>query len=158
MWNEKECDESYYIDIVNSKYNCVPNKIIPGEEEFESVFNKLCYYQEIPTEGPGLYPQWFVMSRAKEKVKVLLDGQGGDEVFGGYFQSGAYLRGIIKDRKFSKLFTEPEIFLKFLKKNGVHSFSSWLFPGLYGYLTRSKFSSKYGILNKDFYELLKKSA
>ncbi len=158
VWNEKDCDESYYIDIVNSKYNCVSNKIIPGEEEFESVFNKLCYYQEIPTEGPGLYPQWFVMSKAKEKVKVLLDGQGGDEVFGGYFQSGAYLRGIIKDRKFSKLITEPEIFLKFLKKNGVHSFSSWLFPGFYGYLTRSKLSSKYGILNKDLYDTIEKSS
>ncbi|HMT12093.1 MAG TPA: asparagine synthase-related protein, partial [Ignavibacteria bacterium] len=99
VWKEKECDESYYIDIVNSKYGCIEHKTYPAEEHFESVFRKLCYFQEIPTEGPGLYPQWFVMQKAGENVKVLLDGQGGDEVFGGYFQMGAYLRGILKDRR-----------------------------------------------------------
>ena len=104
VWEEKNCDESYYIDIVNKDYSCSPNKVIPREDEFEDVFTKLCYYQEIPTEGPGLYPQWYVMAKAKGKVKVLLDGQGGDEVFGGYFQMGAYLRGIIKYRILLELF------------------------------------------------------
>lgn len=149
VWNEKSCDESEYIDIVNNTYNCNPNKVIPGETEFSDVFEKLCYFMEIPTEGPGLYPQWFVMNKAKEKVKVLLDGQGGDEVFGGYFQMGAYLRGIIKDRKIFKLAVESPNFLQFLNKTGIHSFSSWLFPKQYGYLTRSKLSEKFDIINKD---------
>lgn len=150
VWQQKECDESYYIDIVNKKFGCSANKVVPREDEFESVFEKLCYYQEIPTEGPGLYPQWYVMAKAKEKVKVLLDGQGGDEVFGGYFQMGTYLRGILKDKRFIKMFGESGNYLKFLNKNGLHSFSSWLFPKQYGYLTRSKFSAKFNILNTDF--------
>ncbi|MEO8512657.1 MAG: asparagine synthase (glutamine-hydrolyzing) [Ignavibacteria bacterium] len=150
VWNEKECDESFYIDIVNNKFGCNANKVIPKEDEFESIFTKLCYYQEIPTEGPGLYPQWYVMAKAKEKVKVLLDGQGGDEVFGGYFQMGAYLRGILRDKSFIKMFGESGSYLKFFNKNGLHSFSSWLFPKQYGYLTRSKFSAKFDIFNRDF--------
>ena len=35
--------------------------------------------------GPGIYPQWCVMGLAEGKVKVLLDGQGSDELLGGYF-------------------------------------------------------------------------
>ncbi len=150
VWEEKNCDESSYIDIVNKEYDCIPNKVNPKEEEFEKIFKELCYFQEIPTEGPGLFPQWYVMAEAKGKVKVLLDGQGGDEVFGGYFQMGAYLRGIIKDRRIGKLIGESGNFLQFLNKTGIHSFSSWLFPRQYGYLTRSKLSSKFDILNKDF--------
>ena len=148
VWKEKECDESYYIDIVNSKYGCIEHKTYPAEEHFESVFRKLCYFQEIPTEGPGLYPQWFVMQKAGENVKVLLDGQGGDEVFGGYFQMGAYLRGILKDRRLIKLLGESGNFVQFLNKNGIHSFAGWLFPRQYGYLTRSRLSAKFDIVNK----------
>ncbi len=32
----------------------------------------------------GVLPQWHVMKLARERVKVVLDGQGGDEVFAGY--------------------------------------------------------------------------
>lgn len=149
VWQEKNCDESYYIDIVNHTYGCSPNKIIPDVNEFEEVFDDLCYYQELPTEGPGLYPQWYVMKEAGKKVKVLLDGQGGDEVFGGYFQMGAYLRGIIKDRRVLKAAGESKNFLQFLNKSGLHSFSSWLFPRQYNYLTRSKLSAKFDVLNKE---------
>lgn len=148
VWKEKECDESYYIDTVNSRYGCIEHKTYPSEDHFESVFRKLCYFQEIPTEGPGLYPQWFVMQKAGEKVKVLLDGQGGDEVFGGYFQMGAYLRGILKDRRFMKLIGESGNYIQFFNKNGIHSFAGWLFPRQYGYLTRSRLSGKFDIVNK----------
>ncbi|NOS84493.1 MAG: asparagine synthase (glutamine-hydrolyzing) [Ignavibacteria bacterium] len=149
VWNEKECDETYYIDIVNKRFNCSPNKVVPQESEFPEVFKELCYYQEIPTEGPGLYPQWYVMKKAKEKVKVLLDGQGGDEVFGGYYQMGAYLRGVLRDRNLFRIASESGNFMKFFNKNGIHSFISWLFPRQYGYMTRSKLSARYDIIKPD---------
>lgn len=158
VWNEKDCDESYYIDIVNERFRCSANKVIPQESEFTEVFHKLCYYQEIPTEGPGLYPQWYVMQKAKEKVKVLLDGQGGDEVFGGYFQMGAYLRGVLRDKNLFKIAAESANFMKFFNKNGLHSFTSWLFPRQYGYMTRSKLSARFSIINNDLLNEIDRSA
>jgi asparagine synthase (glutamine-hydrolysing) len=148
VWDDKECDESKYIDIVNAEYKCIPHKVTPKAEDFEKTFNELNYFQEIPTEGPGLYPQWYVMTKAKGNVKVLLDGQGGDEVFGGYFLMGAYLRGIIKDGKMLSLFSEFNHFLRFLNKQGIHSFTHWLFPKQYGKIARTNLSEKFRIIKK----------
>ncbi len=151
VWKEPECDESKYIDIVNEKFNCVPNKVIPSAIDFESDFKKLNYYQEIPSEGPGLFPQWFVMKKAKDKVKVLLDGQGGDEIFGGYFQLGTYLRSLVKDKKYSKILSEWGLYRDFFSEKGIHSLFGWVFPKQYSKLTKSLLSRKHRILNKDAY-------
>lgn len=149
VWSDKECDESRYIDIVNNKFNCTENKIEPTSDEFLDVLKQITYYQEIPTEGPGLYPQWFVMKKAQNKVKVLLDGQGGDEVFGGYFLMGAYLRSLISDKNYSKILIESKNYFSFLNKQGIHSFSSWLFPSFYNFVVRGHLSKRHLVLNNE---------
>ncbi|MGE5805916.1 MAG: asparagine synthase (glutamine-hydrolyzing), partial [Ignavibacteria bacterium] len=157
VWKQhEECDETVYIDKVNETFGCSENKIEPDPTEFETVFERLAYYQEIPTEGPGLYPHWFVMKKAKEKVKVLLDGQGGDEVFGGYLGRGAYLRSLIKDRKVKEFLKNMALFSSFLNKNGVHSFTGWLFPGFYDKIVRGHLSERHKIFNKAFLSTVKK--
>jgi asparagine synthase (glutamine-hydrolysing) len=88
------------------------------------------------------------MQKAKGTVKVILDGQGGDEVFGGYFLMGAYLRGIIKDRKLLKSVAEIGNFIRFLNKQGLHSFSSWLFPRQYSKIAGAGLSEKFKIINQ----------
>jgi len=148
VWKDKDSDESKYIDIVNKKFHCIENKVEPKADEFETVFDKICYYQEIPTEGPGLYPQWYVMNKAKGKVKVLLDGQGGDEVFGGYFLKSSYLISILKDKNIAKLLKEFHKYSMFLNKNDFHSLSNWLFPKTYNNLVYKRVSERFKIFNK----------
>lgn len=150
VWSDPECDETRYIDLVNRRFNSISNKIEPRDTEFEEVFKKLHYFQEIPTEGPGLYPQWYVMKKAAGKVKVLLDGQGGDEVFGGYYQLGSYLRSLIKDKKTLLIFKDVISYITFLNNNGIHSFSSWLFPGFYNKFVWANLSEQSKIFNQTF--------
>ena len=46
---------------------------------------KIVWHLDEPSLALGVYPQWHVMSLARDAgVKVVLDGQGGDEVFAGY--------------------------------------------------------------------------
>jgi asparagine synthase (glutamine-hydrolysing) len=157
VWSDKECDESNYVDIINNHFQCSGNKIEPCVSEFETVFNKINYFQELPTEGPGLYPQWYVMQEAHNKVKVLLNGQGGDEDFGGYLWLATYLRAFIEDLNFPKILSNLHLYIQFLYKNGAHTFSSWLFPGIYDKVVRGLISKNYKILNADVLQRIKKN-
>jgi asparagine synthase (glutamine-hydrolysing) len=52
--------------------------------EFQSTFKKIMYHMDFPVAGPGVFPQYMVSEMAAQHVKVVLGGQGGDEIFGGY--------------------------------------------------------------------------
>jgi asparagine synthase (glutamine-hydrolysing) len=46
---------------------------------------RIVWHLDEPSLALGVYPQWHVMSLAHDAgVKVVLDGQGGDEIFAGY--------------------------------------------------------------------------
>ena len=42
------------------------------------------YHLDFPVAGPGSFPQFMVSELAASRLKVVLGGQGGDEIFGGY--------------------------------------------------------------------------
>jgi asparagine synthase (glutamine-hydrolysing) len=44
----------------------------------------LAYYLDFPVGGPGSFAQYVVSRIAAKERKVVLGGQGGDEIFGGY--------------------------------------------------------------------------
>lgn len=77
-------DESPFVDIVRRELGLTGHEIYPDGADLDQVLARLTYFQEQPTAGPGLYSQWQVMKLAAGRVRVLLDGQGGDELFGGY--------------------------------------------------------------------------
>ncbi len=52
--------------------------------DFEKYFQKIIYHLDFPVAGPGVFPQYMVSEMASRHVKVVLGGQGGDEIFGGY--------------------------------------------------------------------------
>ncbi|HEY9507379.1 MAG TPA: asparagine synthase (glutamine-hydrolyzing) [Gemmatimonadales bacterium] len=66
-------------------------------QEFVELLPTLVYHMDEPAAGPGLFPQYIVSRRAAEHVKVVLGGQGGDEIFGGYARYlVAYLEQALK--------------------------------------------------------------
>ena len=44
----------------------------------------MIWHLDYPVAGPGSFPQYMVSKLASQHVKVVLGGQGGDEIFGGY--------------------------------------------------------------------------
>lgn len=61
------------------------HKTIPRSEELLTDVEDLVRTQDIPFGSTSIYAQYRVMELAKQcGVKVLLDGQGGDELFAGY--------------------------------------------------------------------------
>lgn len=53
-------------------------------EDFLNNINKVIYHLDFPVAGPGSFPQFMVSELAAKHVKVVMGGQGGDEIFGGY--------------------------------------------------------------------------
>lgn len=84
IYPDRGYDEKRFIDDVVREYGSVPNPVLPTGEDLPEIFERIVWHQDEPTGGPGLYSQWKVMEAAKKKVTVLLDGQGGDELLGGY--------------------------------------------------------------------------
>lgn len=53
-------------------------------QDFVQNFGNIIYHLDFPVAGPGVFPQYMVSEMAARHVKVVLGGQGGDEIFGGY--------------------------------------------------------------------------
>jgi asparagine synthase (glutamine-hydrolysing) len=72
-------------------------EVYPTEQQFIDILPKLIYHLDEPVAGPGVFPQYIVSKLASEHVKVVLGGQGGDEIFGGYARYlVAYLEQALK--------------------------------------------------------------
>jgi len=73
------------------------HEVVPTAGEFVALLPSLITALGEPTAGPGLFPQYVVAKAARERVTVVLGGQGGDEIFGGYARYlVAYLEQALK--------------------------------------------------------------
>jgi asparagine synthase (glutamine-hydrolysing) len=52
--------------------------------DFVENIRDVIYHLDYPVAGPGAFPQYMISRLAAEHMKVVLGGQGGDEIFGGY--------------------------------------------------------------------------
>ena len=66
---------------------------VPTASQFVEYLPFLIRALDEPLAGPGVFPQFAVSKLAKEHVTVVLGGQGGDEIFGGYAR---YLVGYLE--------------------------------------------------------------
>jgi asparagine synthase (glutamine-hydrolysing) len=77
-------DESRYAKALADEQNMQLHVADIGEQEFVDHIAKVIWHLDQPTAGPGSFPQYMVSKRVGEHIKVVLGGQGGDEIFGGY--------------------------------------------------------------------------
>ena len=59
------------------------NELINSDDFFESI-DKVQYYADEPTANLSAVPLYFLSKLASKDVKVVLSGEGADELFGGY--------------------------------------------------------------------------
>lgn len=57
---------------------------IVSPEEYANAIPKIMWYLDDPVADPSLVPLFFVAQEARKHVKVVLSGEGADELFGGY--------------------------------------------------------------------------
>jgi asparagine synthase (glutamine-hydrolysing) len=77
-------DESRYARSVAEDLGFELHEVEIGPEDFVERIGDVIYHLDYPVAGPGSFPQFMVSELAATQRKVVLGGQGGDEIFGGY--------------------------------------------------------------------------
>jgi len=112
-------DESYFIERTVKKLDVESFSCIPSLAEFQSEKEKFLQHQEEPVvdESPYILYKVYELAR-KNGIKVLLDGQGADEIFAGYH---AYLFTYLKElRQRNRILYRDEMkMFKTLVKKGM---------------------------------------
>lgn len=87
-YDDPTIDERPYMhEITEGNDKIIPHEVFPTIEMLKKDMDKLIYYQDEPFETTTILAQWCVMKEAKrQKIKVLLDGQGADEILAGYIR------------------------------------------------------------------------
>lgn len=82
---DNDIDESRWAKLVVNQTNTNWNQTFPTAAQLKEQLEDLVYAQDIPFGSSSTFSQYKVMELIRSKnVKVTLDGQGADELFGGY--------------------------------------------------------------------------
>jgi asparagine synthase (glutamine-hydrolysing) len=103
-FKEKAYDESHWAKLVAEQTGALWNTSSPSRQELVRDIEELVYCQDSPIWSTSTYAQFRLMKLVRETgVKVVLDGQGGDELFAGYSPYYSwYLGDMIKKFRFGK--------------------------------------------------------
>lgn len=150
-------DETKYANIVNDWVSANSNVIYPDSKGLLQGLEEMIYAQDIPLFSTSTFAQFSVMKKVKEKgVKVVLDGQGGDELFGGYLpyhinqwmddlRSGNIGRLIGELKSFESLSSGLQFFVKqYLKYYGIKNMPSVIYNRIL-----KKVQSEHKFIGKD---------
>lgn len=59
-------------------------KLVAGLEDFKRAFDKVVYHLDFPVADPSTVAIYLICEEAARHLKVVLSGEGSDELFGGY--------------------------------------------------------------------------
>jgi asparagine synthase (glutamine-hydrolysing) len=107
IFSDERFSENEYLKHIISHSNVSASFVTPTSYDLIKDIDKLIYIQDEPFGSLSIYAQYRVMELAKGKVKVLLDGQGADELFAGYLAyQQVYIKDLIGRNKFGKALME----------------------------------------------------
>lgn len=114
-------DEGKFIESVIRATNVISHQTTPSLEQLFDSLPSLVWHQDEPFGSTSIYAQWHVFKIASEAgVKVMLDGQGADELLAGYHgYFGSFLLGLIKTGEIQSFIKESRA-IKLL-----HGYSLW---------------------------------
>ena len=103
MGFDGEYDESMYAQIASDYFHTDHHSLFFSEDDFHRLLPLISGYFDEPFADYSNFPIMKLSHEASKSVKVVMTGDGGDEVFGGYphYRLGA---AVNMSRSFSKLF------------------------------------------------------
>ncbi len=118
---EERYDERRWAEIVGKNANCDMYYVSPDPAEVIADFDRMTWYNDYPVVGSSFISQHYLMRLARQTgVPVLLDGQGSDEILGGYNHAFyRYYADLLKKMRWLKFFKEFSSYLKYNQKGTI---------------------------------------
>jgi len=109
-YKQEQIDESAYAKEVVRGTN-IPNILVfpNSNRSIGKDIEKVIYHQDEPPLSMTAFAHWYLMEEIKKHdIKVIISGQGSDEMLGGYLNvfMGYYLKDLISNCRYIKLFNE----------------------------------------------------
>ncbi len=119
-FDDPECDERPYIEAVVERTGAESLQVFPDGPRLIEEMPRFLWFQDEPVGGTSYLAQWAVMRAASERgVKVLLDGQGGDELLCGYpGYWGSYAADLLKAGQLGRAIRELRAYRR--RRGGLH--------------------------------------
>jgi asparagine synthase (glutamine-hydrolysing) len=94
-FEDRACNELEYAREVATAIGARNHEVIVGERDFFGALPRLIWHEDEPIAHPSSVPLYFVSALARRQVKVVLTGEGSDELLAGY---GRYPRSLLNWR------------------------------------------------------------
>ena len=85
LYDEPGLAERSFVEAVTRAFPIRGVEVCPDGRDLYETLSRIVWHNDEPSTSVGQYSQWHVMRLARDHdVKVLLNGQGGDEILAGY--------------------------------------------------------------------------
>src|SRR5579863_4020214 len=112
-YREEQFSELSYAAHVAKTIGTDHHEVVVGMEDFFSALPRLIWHEDEPITWPSSVSLYFVSKLAAERVKVVLTGEGSDELFGGYER---YRWNLINSRAAAAYRIVPSPLRRFVRK------------------------------------------
>ena len=102
-FREREANELEYARLVADAYKTNHHEIIVTPEQFFAALPRLVWHEDEPLAHPSSVALYFVSKLASEHVKVVLTGEGSDELLAGYGRYQRTMLNLAWGRQYNKL-------------------------------------------------------
>ena len=87
-----EVSELRYARLVAERYETDHHEVIVGAQDLVDLAEKIVWHLDEPLADDACLPNYMVARKARDHVKMVLTGEGGDELFSGYARYVAELQ------------------------------------------------------------------
>lgn len=100
---ERDANELEYARIVADEFRTDHHEIVVSPEEFFEALPSMVYQEDEPIAHPSSVPLYFVSRLASRHVKVVLTGEGSDELMAGYNKYRVGIYNLVLGRRYEKI-------------------------------------------------------
>ncbi|MEI6681821.1 MAG: asparagine synthase (glutamine-hydrolyzing) [Bacteroidota bacterium] len=156
MSDQAQFDETDFANEVIRNTNVQPFYTLPDGDKLMLDYKKLIWHQEDLFISTSIFAGWCVSRLVKESgVTVSLDGQGPDEMLGGYYPYQAILAQNLSEHDFAEFFNNKKHYAGSLNLSDPFIYRKILSAFFHQYVPASlfpSFSEKSALFNKDKFE------